>query len=181
MKKKTDFKQKKDSHLPRVNHQIKAPQVRLVVEGEGARIVPLIEALRIAEEKGLDLVEISPEQNPPVCKILDFGKWKFEQQKKKKLQQKNQQQIDIKEIKFKPKIGEHDYQIKLRKAIEFLEDGNKVKITLRFRGREISHSEIGMELIQRFVHDTESYSTVELEPKLDGRQILLVLAPKSKK
>lgn len=181
MLKKDKFIKKTDLNLPRINKQIKANQVRLVVEGEGTKIVPLMEALRIAEEKGLDLVEVSPNQDPPVCKIMDFGKWKFEQQKKKKLQQKNQHIIEVKELKFTPQIGEHDYQIKLKKALEFLSEGNKVKITMKFKGRQLSHPELGMDIVNRFISDTNEKANIEVEPKMDGRQIIAIIAPKSKK
>lgn len=181
MLKKDKFQKKSDLNLPRINNQIKANQVRLVIEGEGAKIIPLAEALRIAEEKGLDLVEVSPNQDPPVCKIMDFGKWKFEQQKKKKLQQKNQHIIEVKELKFTPQIGEHDYQIKLKKALEFLSEGNKVKITMKFKGRQLSHPELGMDIINRFINDTNEKANIEVEPKMDGRQIIAIIAPKSKK
>lgn len=181
MLKKDKFLKKEDTNLPKINNQIKSNQVRLVIEGQGTRIVSLSEALKMAEEMGLDLVEISPNQNPPVCKIMDFGKWKFEQQKKKKLQQKNQHVIDIKELKFTPQIGEHDYQIKLKKAMEFLTEGNKVRITMKFKGRQLSHPELGMDIVNRFISDTQEKSSVELEPKLEGKQIIAILTPKTKK
>ncbi|MFN3604434.1 MAG: translation initiation factor IF-3 [Leptonema sp. (in: bacteria)] len=181
MLRKDKFKKKEGLNLPRINNQIKANQVRLVMDQEGVKIVPIAEALRIAEEMGLDLVEVSANQDPPVCKIMDFGKWKFEQQKKKKIQLKNQHVIEIKELKFTPQIGAHDYQIKLKKALEFLEDGNKVRITMKFKGRQISHPEIGMEIVNRFITDTQEKANIELEPKIDGKQIVAVLTPKSKK
>lgn len=166
---------KKDEH--RINRQIRAQKVRLVIEGEGTRIVSLQEALKIAEEKGLDLVEVSPNQDPPVCRIMDYGKWKFEQAKKKKEQQKKQHVIEIKELKLSPTIGDHDYQIKLKKAMEFLNEGNKVRLNLKFKGRQSAHPELGMEIINRFIEDTKEISTVEIPPKMDGKQILTVLSP----
>ncbi len=181
MLKKDKNIKKEDVNLPKINKQIKSNQIRLVIEGQGTRIVSLLEALQIAEEMGLDLVEVSPNQDPPVCKIMDFGKWKFEQQKKKKLQQKNQHIIEIKELKFTPQIGEHDYQIKLKKALEFLSEGNKVRITLKFKGRQLSHPELGMDIVNRFINDTQEKSNVEVEPKLEGKQIVAILTPKSKK
>ncbi|MCS7204973.1 MAG: translation initiation factor IF-3 [Leptospiraceae bacterium] len=172
-------KNKKEEH--RINRQIKAQQVRLVIEGEGARIVSLQEALKIAEEKGLDLVEVSPNQDPPVCKIMDYGKWKFDQSKRKKEQQKKQHVIEVKELKLGPNIGDHDYQIKLKKAIEFLQEGNKVRLNLKFKGRQLAYPELGMEIINRFLSDTQDYATIEIPPKMDGKQILAVIAPKHKK
>ncbi len=179
--KKGRFFAKKDDEKIRINKQIKAPFVRLVIEGEGARIVSLQEALKIADEKGLDLVEVSPNQDPPVCKIIDYGKWKFEQTKKKKEQQKKQHVIEIKELNFSPLIGEHDYQIKLRKAKEFIEEGNKVKIILKFKGRQIEHPEIGIELLNRFIADTSEFSKLEVAPKKEGRIMTLIIAPKGNK
>jgi translation initiation factor IF-3 len=180
MKGKNRFS-KKDENQLRINHQIRAPKVRLVIEGEGAKVVSIQEALKIADEMGLDLVEVSPNQDPPVCKIMDYGKWKFEQSKKKKEQLKKQNVIEVKELKLTPQIGEHDYQIKLKKAIEFLQDGNKVKINLRFKGRQSAHPELGMEIVQRFINDTIEYGIVEVQPKLDGKMIQTVIAPKPKK
>ncbi|GIX43381.1 MAG: translation initiation factor IF-3 [Leptospiraceae bacterium] len=181
MKKKRFSNRKNDENQLRINNQIRAPEVRLVIEGQGAKIVSIQEALRIAEEMGLDLVEVSPNQDPPVCKIMDYGKWKFEQNKKKKEQQKKQHIIEVKELKLTPQIGEHDYQIKLKKAIEFLEEGNKVKINLRFKGRQLAHPELGMEIVNRIINDTSEYGNVEVPPKLDGRIINAVIAPKPKK
>lgn len=125
----------------------------------------------------MDLVEVSAGQDPPVCKIIDFGKWRFDQQKKKKQQAKNQHVVEIKEVKFKPKIGDHDYEIKRRKATEFLEEGDKVKVSLRFRGREIAHPEIGMALVHRFLKDLAALAAPESPPKMEGRQIVCFLAP----
>jgi translation initiation factor IF-3 len=181
MKGKSNFKNKKDDGQLRINRQIKAQQVRLVVEGQGARIISLQEALKLADEMGLDLVEISPNQDPPVCKIMDYGKWKFEQSKKKKEQQKKQHVIEVKELKLTPQISDHDYQIKLKKVLEFLQEGNKVKITLKFKGRQSAHPELGMEIINRVINDTAEYGIVEMQPKLDGKMINAIIAPKPKK
>ena len=164
---------------PRTNRQIRADKVRLVTEGKGIEVIDIRVALERAEQAGLDLVEVSPDQDPPVCKIIDYGKWKFEQQKKKKEQAKNQHTVSIKEIKMRPKIGDHDYDIKKRNAIGFLEKGDKVKVSLRFRGREITHPELGMKLMDRLAQDASEISQVESPAKMEGRQIVMVLAPKA--
>lgn len=163
---------------PRINHQITAEKVRVVGDGDGIEVLDLKQALLKAQSMGLDLVEVSPDQNPPVCKIIDFGKYKFEQQKKKKEQAKNQHTISIKEIKLRPKIGQHDYEIKRDHAQGFLEKGDKVKVSLRFRGREITHPEIGMDLMKKISTELEKVSTIETPAKFEGRQIIMVLAPK---
>lgn len=163
--------------LPRINRQITTPKVRVVIDGKGVDLMDTREAIRLAEDSGLDLVEVSAGQDPPVCKIIDFGKWRFDQQKKKRLQAKNQHVVEIKEIKFKPKIGDHDYEIKLKRAVEFLEGGDKVKVSLRFRGREIAHPDIGMALVHRFLKDVEGLASPESPPRMDGRQIVCVVAP----
>ena len=133
--------------------------------------------LELAVEEGLDLVEISPNTDPPVCKILDYGKYKYEAQKRKNEAKKKQKTIDVKEIKLRPNIDEHDYQVKLRKIFEFLDSGDKVKVTMRYRGREMAHQQIGIDVLGRVKSDTEEKSKIELEPKLEGRQMIMVLAP----
>ena len=133
--------------------------------------------LELAVEDGLDLVEISPNTDPPVCKILDYGKYKYEAQKRKNEAKKKQKTIDVKEIKLRPNIDEHDYQVKLRKIFEFLDSGDKVKVTMRYRGREMAHQQIGIDVLGRVKTDTEEKSKIELEPKLEGRQMIMVLAP----
>ncbi len=133
--------------------------------------------LDLAVEEGLDLVEISPNTDPPVCKILDYGKYKYEAQKRKNEAKKKQKTIDVKEIKLRPNIDEHDYQVKLRKIFEFLDSGDKVKVTMRYRGREMAHQQIGIDVLGRVKTDTEEKSKIELEPKLEGRQMIMVLAP----
>ncbi len=143
-------------------------------------MVPLAEALRIAEDAGLDLVEVAPQADPPVCRIMDYGKYRFEQSKKLQAAKKKQKQIQVKEIKFRPGTGESDYQIKLRNLIRFLEEGDKAKVTVRFRGREMAHKELGMELLKRIEKDLEDYAVVEQHPKMEGRQMVMVLAPKKK-
>ena len=137
----------------------------------------LSKAIDLAVAEGLDLVEISPNTDPPVCKILDYGKYKYEAQKRKNEAKKKQKTIDVKEIKLRPNIDEHDYQVKLRKIIEFLESGDKVKVTMRYRGREMAHQQIGIDVLGRVKSDTEQKSKVEFEPKLEGRQMIMVLAP----
>lgn len=163
---------------PRVNHQITAAKVRLVSEGKGVEIVEISQALKMAEELEMDLVEISPDQDPPVCKLINFGKWKFEQQKKKKEQAKNQHVIHIKEIKLRPKIGSHDYDIKKDHAKEFLSKGDKVKVSLRFRGREMAHPGLGFKLMEKMTVDLADIGVVEFPPKMEGRQIVMVLSTK---
>jgi translation initiation factor IF-3 len=143
-------------------------------------VVSLEEALKIADETGLDLVEVSPNAEPPVCKILDYGKYKYEQQKKANEARKKQKTIDVKEIKIRPGIEEHDYNVKMRNARRFLDDGNKVKVTMRFRGREMAHQDIGLGLLKRMLEELSDISKPELEPKLEGRQMIMVLAPENK-
>lgn len=163
---------------PNINEQITAKEVRLIgADGEMVGVVPTSQALRTAEEAGLDLVEISPNAAPPVCKILDYGKYKYEQQKKAAEARKKQKTIDIKEIKIRPAIEEHDYGVKMRAARKFLEGGDKVKVTMRFRGREMSHQKIGMDLLKRFQEDVADLGKIEVEPKLEGRQIMMVVTP----
>jgi len=159
---------------------ITAPQVRLIgVDKEPLGIVSSTEALRLAGEAELDLVEISPMADPPVCRIMDFGKFKYAESKKQHEAKLKQKQVQVKEIKFRPGTDEGDYNIKLRNLIKFLNDGDKTKITLRFRGREMAHQEIGMRLIQRVRDDLEEYSVVEQFPKMEGRQMVMVLSPKA--
>ncbi len=141
-------------------------------------IVSIRDALTAAEEAGLDLVEISPNADPPVCKVLDYGKYKYEQQKKKNEQKKKQKVIEVKEIKLRPNIDDHDYEVKMRSAERFLNDGDKVKVTLRFRGREMAHQDLGMNVLQRVRTLFEDQAKVEQMPKMEGRQMIMVLAPK---
>lgn len=157
------------------------PHVRLVSEeGEQHGIVPIEEARKIAEEAGLDLVEVAPTAKPPVCRIMDFGKYKFEQSKKQHEARKKQKQIQVKEVKFRPGTDEGDYQVKLRNLIRFLSEGDKAKVTLRFRGREMAHQELGLKLLQRVEGDLAEYANVEQFPKLEGRQMVMILAPRKK-
>ncbi|MCE2680257.1 MAG: translation initiation factor IF-3 [Burkholderiales bacterium] len=166
----------------RINGEINLPEVRLIgLEGEPLGIVRTNEALRMAEEASVDLVEIAPQAVPPVCRIMDFGKFKYQEQKKAHEAKLKQKQIQVKEIKFRPGTDEGDYLVKLRNLIKFLEEGDKAKITLRFRGREMAHQEFGTRLLERVKADLEAYGQVEQFPKMEGRQMIMVLAPKKKK
>jgi len=156
--------------------------VRLIgTEGEQVGVVSIAEALRIAEEAELDLVEVAADAKPPVCRIMDYGKFLFEENKKKHAARKKQKQIQIKEIKFRPGTDEGDYQVKLRNLVRFLEDGDRAKITLRFRGREMAHQELGLKLLKRIEADLVEVGTVEQFPRLEGRQMVMVIVPKKKK
>ncbi|MBU3054745.1 MULTISPECIES: translation initiation factor IF-3 [Pseudomonas] len=165
-----------------INENISAREVRLIgADGEQIGIVSIDEALRVAEEAKLDLVEISADAVPPVCRIMDYGKHLFEKKKQVAAAKKNQKQVQIKEIKFRPGTEEGDYQVKLRNLIRFLNDGDKAKVSLRFRGREMAHQELGMELLKRVENDLAEYGSVEQFPKLEGRQLMMVIAPKKRK
>ncbi len=173
---------KRAAQRPPINENITAREVRLIgAEGEQIGIVSIQEALAAAEEAKLDLVEISPDAEPPVCRIMDYGKHIFEKKKQQAAARKNQKQIQIKEIKFRPGTEEGDYKVKLRNLIKFLSEGDKAKVSLRFRGREMAHQELGMELLKRVEADLAEYGTVEQHPKMEGRQLMMVLAPKKKK
>jgi translation initiation factor IF-3 len=168
---------KKDG--PRVNDEITVPRVLLIDEhGEKQGEMPLSAALEAAQEAGLDLVEVAPNSSPPVCKILDFGKLKYQEQKKKSEARKKQKTVEIKEIKMRPNIDVHDYDVKTRAMRRFFEEGDKVKVTLRFRGREMAHQERGAVLLNRVKEDFHTIAKVEFEPKLEGRQITMVMAPR---
>ncbi|WP_371734815.1 translation initiation factor IF-3 [Aliikangiella sp. G2MR2-5] len=165
-----------------INEEITAREVRLIgSDGEAIGVVSIQEALDVAEREELDLVEISPGAEPPVCKVMDYGKFIFEQKKAKAAAKKKQTVVHVKEIKFRPGTDIGDYNVKLKKLTEFLEDGDKTKITVRFRGREMAHKELGMELMERVEKDLAEISEVEARPKLEGRQMIMVLAPKKKK
>ena len=173
---------KRAAQRPPINENITAREVRLIgADGEQIGIVSIQEALAAAEEVKLDLVEISPDAAPPVCRIMDYGKHIFEKKKQQAAARKNQKQIQIKEIKFRPGTEEGDYQVKLRNLIRFLSEGDKAKVSLRFRGREMAHQELGMELLKRAENDLLEYGTVEQHPKMEGRQLMMVIAPKKKK
>ncbi|MEO1100423.1 MAG: translation initiation factor IF-3 [Pseudomonadota bacterium] len=164
---------------PNVNTDIAAARVLLIDEnGEKQGEMPIEAALDAAREAGLDLVEVSPNQETPVCKILDYGKLRYEEQKKKNAARKKQKSTDLKEIKMRPNIDTHDYMVKAKSMTRFFEEGDKVKVTLRFRGREMAHQHLGMELLQRVKEDFDEVAKVELEPKLEGRQMTMVMAPR---
>lgn len=164
---------------PRVNDQIEAPSIRLVGSaGEMIGVVTLHEGLQQAFEAGLDLVEVSPNADPPVCKLLDLGKYKYELQKKANEARKKQKVIEIKEIKLRPGIDDHDYEVKRKAMVRFIEEGDKVKVTLRFRGREMVHQELGVQLLDRVKVDLGELAKVEAHPRMEGRQMTMVMAPK---
>jgi translation initiation factor IF-3 len=162
-----------------VNYEINVPNVRLVgPDGSMIGVVTTREAMARAEDTGFDLVEISPNADPPVCKLLDFGKFKYEQQKKKNEARKKQKIIEVKEIKLRPNIDDHDYDVKMRAATGFLDDGDKVKVTMRFRGREMMHQDLGMNVLMRVKDQLDPLAKVEQTPQLEGRQMTMVLAPR---
>ena len=164
---------------PRVNEEIRVDQIRLIdADGNMIGVVSVREGIERAKEAGLDLIEVSPHAEPPVCKILDYGKYKYELQKKKNEAKKKQKIVEIKEIKFRPVIGEHDYLIKLKQIRGFLEDENKVKVTMRFRGREMAHKDVGFRLLERLQKDIEDIGMTETEPKSERNFMLMVLAPR---
>ena len=164
---------------PRSNREIRIPKIQLIdEEGQNLGVMPTDQALKMAEEAGLDLVEISPNAEPPVCKILDLGKLKYSTQKKAAEARKKQKIVEVKEIKMRPNIDTHDYEVKMKAISRFFEEGDKVKVTLKFRGREMAHQELGMKLLQQVKEDTVAIAKVEAEPKLEGRQMMMVLAPK---
>ena len=164
---------------PRINDEISSGRVRLVDErGEMVGIVGRNEALEMATDAGLDLVEIAPNADPPVCKILDYGKFKYEEQKKKNEARKKQKIIEVKEIKLRPSIDDPDYPVKIRSMNKFIEEGDKVKITMRFRGRELAHQELGMNVLLRVRDDLDEIAKVEQMPRMEGRQMTMVVAPK---
>ena len=166
----------------RINGEITAQEVRLIgVDNEPVGIVSLTEALRLSEEADVDLVEIAPNASPPVARLMDYGKFRYQEQKKAHEARQKQKVISVKEVKFRPGTDEGDYNIKLRNAVRFLEDGDKCKITLRFRGREMAHQDIGMRMLERLKADLEEVGQVEQFPKMEGRQMVMVLAPKKKK
>lgn len=164
---------------PRINEEIRVREVQLIdAEGQNLGPTPILVALEKAQTAGLDLVEIAPNSEPPVCKILDYGKFKFQAQKKAAEARKKQHVVEIKEIKLRPMIDDHDYDVKMRAMKRFFEEGDKVKITLRFRGREMAHQELGYKLLQRVKEDTATICKVESEPRFEGRQMVMLLAPR---
>ena len=164
---------------PRMNEDIRVPRVLLIDQfGEKQGVMPTSAALEAAEEAGLDLVEVSPTADPPVCKILDYGKFKFQEQKKKAEARKRQKVVEVKEIKLRPNIDTHDYEVKTRAMHRFFEEGDKVKVTLRFRGRELAHPELGMKLLQQVKTEFDPVAKVEYEPRMEGKQMIMILAPR---
>ncbi len=163
----------------RINDEINAPNIRLIgAKGEQVGIVPLEQALAASDEADLDLVEIAPQADPPVCRLMDYGKFLFQENKKKQSARKKQQQVHVKEVKFRPGTGEGDYQTKLRNLVRFLTHGDRAKVTMWFRGREMAHQELGRQLLERVEQDLAEYAKVEQEPRLEGRQMVMMLAPK---
>jgi translation initiation factor IF-3 len=161
-----------------VNDRIRAPEIRLIgADGSNVGVVSPEQAMRLAEEEGLDLVEISPNATPPVCKIMDFGKFKYEQQKRESEAKKKQKIIEVKEVKFRPNTDTHDYDVKMRNVMKFLEKGDKVKVTLRFRGREMAHQNLGRDLLERVAADVEGLGKVENMPRMEGRQMVMMIGP----
>jgi len=164
-----------------INDEIEAQEVRLISEsGEQLGIIAIEEAQKIADEKEMDLVLISPNANPPVCKVMDYGKFRFEQMKKEKEAKKNQRIVEVKEIRMSPSIGENDFNTKLRNGIKFLQDGNRLKVTIRFRGREMAHTNLGQQLLESFAEKCAEVATMDKNPKLEGRNMSMFLSPKTK-
>lgn len=162
-----------------INDEIRVKEVRLIgADGEQLGIKPIREAMQIAQDANLDLVNVAPTAKPPVCRIMDYGKFRYEQQKKDKEARKNQKVVELKEVRFSATIDEHDFQTKLRNVLKFLEEGDKVKCSVRFRGREITHAEIGQRVLERVATEAESISISERRPKLEGRSMIMILAPK---
>nr|WP_262975136.1 translation initiation factor IF-3 [Roseovarius litoreus] len=164
-----------------MNEKIRCPEIRLIgADGENVGVVTPERAMEMAEEAGLDLVEISPNAEPPVCKIMDFGKFKYEQQKREAEARKKQKIIEVKEVKFRPNTDTHDYDVKMRNVMRFLQNGDKVKVTLRFRGREMAHQDLGRDLLERVAEDVKDVGKVENMPKMEGRQMIMVIGPQSR-
>jgi translation initiation factor IF-3 len=164
-----------------VNEKIRAPEIRLIgAEGENVGVVSPQRGMELAEQAGLDLVEISPNATPPVCKIMDFGKFKYETQKREAEARKKQKTIEVKEVKFRPNTDVHDYDVKMKNVVKFLEKGDKVKVTLRFRGREMAHQNLGRDLLERVAEDVKEIGKVENMPKMEGRQMIMMIGPLTK-
>ena len=164
---------------PRINDEIRVREVHLIMQdGANKGTVSIQDALAAAQEAGLDLVEISPNAAPPIVKILDYGKYKYQEQKKAAEARKKQKVVEVKELKYRPMIDDHDYEVKMRAMERFFEEGDKVKITLRFRGREMAHQELGHKLLARVKEDTSKMAKVEMEPRFEGRQMIMILAPR---
>ncbi len=164
---------------PRVNDQIRVREVLLIDdEGEKRGVMAIEDAIALAQESGLDLVEVAGNSSPPVCKILDYGKFKYQAQKRANEARKKQKTVDVKEVKMRPNIDKHDYEVKMRAIHRFFEEGDKVKVTLRFRGREMAHQNLGMELLRKVQTEVDPIAKVEMHPKLEGRQMIMVMAPR---
>jgi translation initiation factor IF-3 len=165
---------------PRANRDIRGVRDVQLIDQEGLNrgVVPFLDALKIAEESGLDLVEIAPNSQPPVCKLLDYGRFRFLEQKKQSEARKRQKTVEVKEIKLRPGIDKHDYEVKMKAVQRFFEEGDKVKVTLRFRGREMAHQDLGLRLLERVKAETAELAKVESEPMLEGRQMVMILAPR---
>ena len=175
------FRAKKDTGL-RTNERITANEVRVISSsGKQLGIISIREALNYAEDEGFDLVEVSPDSNPPVCKIIDYGKLKYREQKSKKEAKKKQKTIEVKEIKMRPGIDKHDYLVKVKALSKFIGGGNKVKVSMRFRGREIEHKNLGMDLLNKLTEEVAEYAKVEVLPKFEGKQIMMILVPQTSK
>ena len=175
------YKAKKDSG-PRTNEQIIASEVRVISStGQQLGIISIREALNHAEDEGYDLVEVSPDARPPVCKIIDYGKLKYREQKSKKEAKKKQKTIEVKEIKMRPGIDKHDYQVKVKALAKFIGEGNKVKVSMRFRGREMEHQNLGFNLLKKLTEEVLAYAKVEVPPKGEGKQIMMILVPQMEK
>ena len=175
------YKAKKDSG-PRTNEQITASEVRVISStGQQLGIISIREALNHAEDEGYDLVEVSPDARPPVCKIIDYGKLKYKEQKSKKEAKKKQKTIEVKEIKMRPGIDKHDYQVKVKALAKFIGEGNKVKVSMRFRGREMEHQNLGFNLLKKLTEEVSGYAKVEVPPKGEGKQIMMILVPQMEK
>ncbi|MGE0101342.1 MAG: translation initiation factor IF-3 [Blastocatellales bacterium] len=175
------YRGRRDTRTPqvRINERIRSREIRVIdEEGEQLGVMPPQKALEIARERGYDLVEVAPQANPPVCRIIDFGKYQYEQKKRAHEAKKKQVVIEVKEIKFRPATDEHDYNFKMKHAREILGDGNKVKATVRFRGREITHKELGLQLLERLENDLSDVGTVEFRPRLEGMQMMVIFGPK---
>jgi len=163
----------------RINQEIRAREVRLIdSDGTQLGIMPLRDALRLAEERGLDLVEVAPQARPVVCRIMDFGRFKYEQNKREKEARKKQRIINIKEVKLRPNIEDHDFEVKARNTMRFLKEGDKVKVTMIFRGREIVHTQLGQQLLNRLADQVQHMAVIERQPKLEGRAMVMILAPR---
>jgi len=176
-----NYREKKDSGL-RTNERITASEVRVISSsGKQLGIISIREALNYAEDEGFDLVEVSPDSNPPVCKIIDYGKLRYREQKSKKEAKKKQKTIEVKEIKLRPGIDKHDYLVKLKALSKFIGGGNKVKVSMRFRGREIEHKNLGMDLLNKLTEEVAEYAKVEVLPKFEGKQIMMILVPQTSK